>query len=316
VVTTDTAQADRLETELKVFTGDLPVYAFPDWETLPYDVFSPHPDIVSRRLWTLSRLPQLTEGILVVPVANLLQRLTPRNYIAGSSLLLDVGQRLDLEATRQRLETSGYHCVPQVVEHGDFAVRGSLLDLYPTGAELPYRIDLFDDDVESIRTFDPETPLSIDKVTSVELLPAREFPFTDEAIKRFRQAWRGQFEGDPQRSQIYREVSNGITPGGLEYYLPLFFDTTDNLFDYLPDNTLLVTPQEMDDTADEYWKELEARYEQRRHDPERPLLPPENSISIPTNCVTTARRGSGSVNRPLKRAKRKLSTTPPLPLPP
>ncbi len=274
VVTTDTANADRLETELKIFAGELPVFAFPDWETLPYDVFSPHPDIVSRRLWTLSRLPELTGGILVVPLANLLQRLTPGEYIAGTSLLLDVGQTLDLDTTRRRLEASGYHCVPQVVEHGDFAVRGSLLDLYPTGAELPYRIDLFDDEVESIRTFDPETQLSIDKVKSVELLPAREFPFTEEAIKDFRQAWRSQFEGDPQRSQIYREVSNGITPGGLEYYLPLFFDATDTLFDYLPANTLLITPTEMDDTADEFWNELEARYEQHRHDPERPLLPP------------------------------------------
>ncbi|GAB4348436.1 MAG: transcription-repair coupling factor [Gammaproteobacteria bacterium] len=273
-VTASTSEADRLEAELGVFAGDIPVHAFPDWETLPYDVFSPHPDIISRRLWTLSRLPTLRRGILVVPVANLLQRLSPRRYVEGSSLLMRVGQTLDLESMRRRLEANGYQCVPQVTEHGDFAVRGSLLDLYPTGAELPYRIDLFDDEVESIRTFDPETQRSIEKIDSVELLPAREFPFTEEAIKGFRQAWRSRFEGDPQRSQIYREVSNGITPGGIEYYLPLFFDETDTLFDYLPEHALLLTPAEMDGTADQFWEELESRYQQRRHDPERPLLPP------------------------------------------
>lgn len=270
----DAASVDRLEAELRVFVDDLPILAFPDWETLPYDVFSPHPDIVSRRLWTLSRLPTLARGILVVSVNNLLHRLAPPSYLAGASLLLDAGDTLDIDVMRSRLEASGYHCVPQVVEHGDFAVRGSLLDLYPTGAELPYRIDLFDDEVESIRTFDPETQRSLEKVTKVELLPAREFPFTEAAIRQFRQAWRSAFEGDPQRSQIYREVSNGITPGGLEYYLPLFFETTASLFDYLPVHTLLVGPQGLFDYAQTFWSELETRYEQRRHDIERPLLPP------------------------------------------
>ncbi len=270
----DAADVDRLERELQVFAAELPILAFPDWETLPYDVFSPHPDIVSRRLWTLSRLPALERGILVVSINNLLHRLAPRSYLSGASLVLDVGERLDLDAMRVRLEAGGYHCVPQVAEHGDFAVRGSLLDLYPSGAPLPYRIDLFDDEVESIRTFDPETQRSLDKVDKVELLPAREFPFTETAIRQFRQAWRSAFEGDPQRSQIYREVSNGITPGGLEYYLPLFFEATASLFDYLPEHTLLVGPQTLFDNAEGFWNELQARYEQRRHDIERPLLPP------------------------------------------
>ncbi|MBE2295401.1 MAG: transcription-repair coupling factor, partial [Phycisphaerales bacterium] len=271
----DGQTALRLENELRVFGGgELDILAFPDWETLPYDLFSPHQDIVSQRLATLYRLPQRRRGVLVVPVATLTQRLAPRGYLDGYVLLLRVGERLELENFRQRLEAAGYLCVSQVVEHGEFAVRGSILDLFPMGGERPYRIELFDDEVESIRDFDPDTQLSVAKVEHIELLPAREFPMDREAITRFRQAYRRQFEGDPQRGTIYREVSAGHAPGGIEYYLPLFFEQTATLFDYLPENTLTMRLEGTDRALVAFQEQLMERYEQRRHDLERPLLPP------------------------------------------
>jgi len=278
VVTADAATATRLEYELRFYLAhddSLPVLHFPDWETLPYDAFSPHQDIISERLATLYRLPALQRGVLIAPVATLMHRVAPQQYLAGHSLLLDVGQRLDLEAMRRRLESSGYRCVSQVIEHGEFAVRGSLLDLYPMGSNLPFRIELFDDEVESIRTFDPESQRSLDKVEHVQLLPAREFPLHDEAIKQFRQNYRLQFEGDPQRSLIYRDVSNGLAPPGIEYYLPLFFEQTATLFDYLPAQTLVLSTDGTDAAADGFWHECKERHEQLRHNIERPLLAPE-----------------------------------------
>ncbi|MGE0080000.1 MAG: transcription-repair coupling factor [Thiohalomonadaceae bacterium] len=277
VVTADTPTAARLEDELRFFVGhrdDLPVLHFPDWETLPYDMFSPHQDIVSERIATLYRLPTLTRGILVLPVATLMQRLAPREYIEGSSLVLDLGQRLDLEAMRTRLERSGYQYVSQVMEHGEFTVRGSLIDLFPMGAALPYRIELFDEEVESIRTFDPESQRSLEKVERVRLLPAREFPLHDEAIRHFRQAYREAFEGDPKASVIYRDVSNGLAPPGIEYYIPLFFEHTHTLVDYLPENTLLFTTEGVNDAVEGFWREAGERFELGRLDPSRPLLPP------------------------------------------
>ncbi|NMQ18378.1 transcription-repair coupling factor [Candidatus Competibacter phosphatis] len=271
----DSQTALRLETELRVFGGpDLDILAFPDWETLPYDLFSPHQDILSQRLATLYRLPQRRRGVLVVPVATLMQRLAPRGYLDGYALLLKVGERLDLEPFRQRLEAAGYVCVSQVVERGEFAVRGAILDLFPMGGERPYRIELFDDEVESIRDFDPDTQLSVTKVEHAELLPAREFPLDKETVTRFRQAYRRQFEGDPQRGAIYREVSAGHAPGGIEYYLPLFFEQTATLFDYLPENTLAIRLEGADQALMAFQEQLMERYEQRRHDAERPLLPP------------------------------------------
>ncbi|MER2583334.1 MAG: transcription-repair coupling factor [Candidatus Competibacter sp.] len=274
-VVPDSQIALRLETELRVFGGEsLDILAFPDWETLPYDVFSPHQDIVSQRLTALYRLPQRKRGVLVVPVATLMQRLAPRDYLDRYALLLKVGERLDPEDFRRRLEAAGYVCVSQVVEHGEFAVRGSIIDLFPMGAERPYRIELFDDEVESIRDFDPDTQLSVAKVKQIELLPAREFPLDKETISRFRQAYRRQFEGDPQRSAIYRDISAGNAPGGIEYYLPLFFEQTATLFDYLPEATLVVLLEGVTEAMAAFREQLMDRYEQRRYDAERPLLPP------------------------------------------
>ncbi len=279
----DSQTALSLQVELDFFTrgSGLNTLVFPDWETLPYDVFSPHQDIVSQRLATLYRLPAQRRGILIVPVATLMQRLAPRSYLDSYMLLLRVGERLDQNEFRQRLEAAGYTCVSQVMEHGEFAIRGALIDLFPTGSGQPYRIDLFDDEVESIRTFEPEGQRSIAKVDAIELLPAREFPLNKEAITRFRQAFRAQFAGDPQRSPLYREVSDGLAPGGIEYYLPLFFGTTATLFDYLPADTLVVALEGVEEALAAFQEQLHDRYEQRRHDVERPLLPPDHLFLEP-----------------------------------
>jgi len=288
----DSGTALRLEAELTFFTQDSSLHTsvFPDWETLPYDIFSPHQDIVSQRLTTLYRLSSQHRGILIIPVTTLVQRLPPRSYLDGHALLLSTGERLDQDDFRQRLEAAGYTCVSQVMEHGEFAIRGSIIDLFPTGSEQPYRIDLFDDEVESIRTFDPDNQRSLAKVTAIELLPAREFPLTKDAITRFRRAFRGCFEGDPQRSLIYREISNGIAPGGIEYYLPLFFATTETLFDYLPNATLAISLEGVAVALANFQEQLLDRYEQRRHDSERPLLPPPR-LFLDANAVQQALAG-------------------------
>jgi transcription-repair coupling factor (superfamily II helicase) len=274
VVARDTQRAQALESELKIFAGGLPVLHFPDWETLPYDAFSPHPEIVSQRIATLYQLPNVKRGVLVVPVATLMQRIAPRSHITGSGLVLAKGQKLDLASEQRRLEASGYRHVPQVAEPGDFAVRGALLDIFPMGTAEPYRIELFDDEVESIRSFDPETQRSQQQVDRVELLPAREFPLTDEAAKEFRGNLRERFPIDVRRCPLYQDMKEGVTPGGIEYYLPLFFQQTATLFDYLADDALFVLGEGAGEAADQFWTQTAERYDQRAHDIERPVLPP------------------------------------------
>ncbi len=277
VICDDVQEAGRLADELSFFLGDsaLPVTVFPDWETLPYDVFSPLPELVSQRLRTLHRLSRMPRGLVLAPVATVLQRILPRDFLEAHSLLLEVGQRIDFDAFRRQLEQAGYEPVSQVMAHGEFAVRGSLIDLFPMGGETPLRIDLFDDEIDSIRTFDVETQRTLEKIDRFSMLPAREFPTDEAGINRFRRAWRETFEGDPQRSLIYRDVSNGQMPGGIEYYLPLFFEHTATLFDYLPADTLVVRDADAGTVATAFMAEVARRYEQRRHDIERPLLPPE-----------------------------------------
>ena len=274
VVTRDTQRAHALEDELRIFAGTLPVLHFPDWETLPYDVFSPHPDIVSQRVATLYQLPGVKRGVLVVPAATLMQRIAPRAHIAGTGLMLRKGQKLDLAAEQRRLEACGYRHVPQVAEPGDFAVRGALIDIYPMGAGEPYRIELFDDEVESIRSFDPETQRSQQQVEKVELLPAREFPVTDEAAKDFRNRLRERFPIDVRRCPLYQDMKEGVTPGGIEYYLPLFFETTATLFDYLGEDAMFVLGEGAREASEQFWTQTAERYDQRAHDIERPVLPP------------------------------------------
>jgi len=279
IITPDTQTAYRLEYELRFYSGgsqQLPLLNFPDWETLPYDTFSPHQDIISDRLLTLYQLPQMSHGILVLPVSTVMQRLAPREFLEANSLVIKTGQQLDIEAIRQRLTRNSYRLVSQVMEHGEFAVRGSIIDLFPMGSRIPYRIELFDNEIETIRSFDPESQRSLEQVEQVNLLPAREFPLTEQAITHFRQAFRAAFEGDPNNSSIYRDVSNGITPPGIEYYLPLFFEQTATIFDYLPDNSVLCLVNDARPAADTTWQEIEHRYEQRRYDLQRPILPPQD----------------------------------------
>jgi transcription-repair coupling factor (superfamily II helicase) len=273
-VTADSRAARTLQDELAVFAGDLPVLHFPDWETLPYDLFAPHPQLVSQRIDTLNRLPGTRRGVLVVPVSTLMQRLAPRTHIAGSGLSVARGQRLNLADEQRRLEASGYRHVPQVGEHGEFSVRGALLDIFPMGVDEPYRIELFDDEIESIRAFDPETQRSSHPVEAVNLLPAREFPLTDEAMRAFRDRLRERFPIDVRRCPLYQDMKQGVTPGGIEYYLPLFFDATETLFDYLGDEALFVLANHSLEAAETFWTQTGERYDQRAHDIERPVLPP------------------------------------------
>ncbi|MES9843404.1 MAG: transcription-repair coupling factor [Candidatus Sedimenticola sp. PURPLELP] len=294
VLANDMQAALHLEHSLGFFLQeeDIPVFSFPDWETLPYDVFSPLPELISQRLLTLYRLSSLKRGVLVVPVSTLLQRLPPKSYLDGNSLIIGVGEEMQLDTMRLGLEKAGYQCVSQVIAHGEFAVRGSLLDLFPMGSSTPYRIDLFDEEIETIRTFDPETQRTIEKVDRIEMLPAREFPLDEDGITRFRQAFRNNFEGDPQRSLIYREVSEGNAPGGLEYYIPLFFEETATLFDYLPENPLIIQFEDARAEADNFLTQVANRYEQRRHDTERPLLPPGRLYLDGDEMAASLNRGS------------------------
>ena len=280
-VTRDTQRASTLEEELRIFAAGLPVLHFPDWETLPYDVFSPHPEIVSQRIATLYQLPSVTRGVLVVPVATLMQRIAPRAHITGAGLVLNKGQRLDMATEQRRLESAGYRHVAQVGEPGDFAVRGALIDIFPMGTAEPYRIELFDDEVESIRSFDPETQRSQQQVESVDLLPAREFPVTDEAAKNFRTRLRERFPIDIRRCPLYQDMREGVTPGGIEYYLPLFFEHTATLFDYLADSALFVLGEGVAESAEQFWTQTAHRYDQRAHDIERPVLPPAELYLAP-----------------------------------
>ncbi len=277
VIAPDTQGAELLADQIAFFASgsDVPAITFPDWETLPYDVFSPYQDIISERLATLYRLPSLARGLLIVSAPTLLQRLPPRDFIERNSLLLKRGDRLDLDTMRARLDAAGYRCVAQVMEHGEFAVRGALLDLFPMGSREPFRIDLFDDEIETIRTFDPESQRSLDSRDDIRLLPAREFPLDEAAIRLFRQRFRASFEGDPQNCNVYREVSQGNAPAGAEYYLPLFLEQTATLFDYLPAGSCIVQLDATDRAAATFQEQLQERYEARRHDRERPILPPE-----------------------------------------
>ena len=281
VLTDDTATAHRLELEALFYLAgeNLPILHFPDWETLPYDTFSPHQDIVSERLNTLHQLPHFTRGILLVPISTIMHRLAPHDFLEGNTLLLKTGDHFDIEQWRAKLEKAGYRAASQVIEHGEFAVRGAIIDLFPMGSKRPFRIDLFDDEVDTLRTFDPETQRSIESLNSIEMLPAREFPTTEDSIQHFRQQFREHFDGDPQRSLIYREVTQGNMPGGIEYYLPLFLTKTNSLIDYLPTNTLLFNINDPHHAASTFWQEIEQRYQQYI-DVDRPLLAP-NVMFIP-----------------------------------
>ncbi|HSP00222.1 MAG TPA: transcription-repair coupling factor, partial [Thioalkalivibrio sp.] len=287
VITRSTDEAIRLEQAMRFYLGlpveedqpavtpdGLEVLSLPDWETLPYDLFSPHQDITSRRIRALHRLPATSHGVLVVPARTLMHRLPPVDYLQGNTLLLEVGQTLHIDSWRMQLEAAGYRHAENVYEHGEYAVRGAILDIFPMGASLPYRIDLFDDEIETLRTFDPETQRSIERIEKIELLPANEFPWHKEARSGFRNRWFEQFPNADKDAPIYQDVTHGITPPGIEYYLPLFFEHTATLFDYLPAQTLVFTASGLNEAAEHFDADTRDRYEERRHDRMRPILPP------------------------------------------
>ncbi len=294
-VVADEHGAYRLQDELAFFAGEeLTVRHFPDWETLPYDVFSPHADIISERLALLHALPRMGRGILIVAADTLLQPLPPAEFVDARALVLNVGDTLDPIALRERLEAAGYASVSEVHAHGEFALRGAVMDLFPMGSATPYRLDLFDDEIETIRGFDPDTQRSTGKLDAIRLLPAREYPLDDEAIKAFRQRYRQRFSGDPAASIIYRDVSRGVPPGGIESYLPLFFEHTAQLFDYLPDSAVIAELGDVEAALATAWSTVESRYEQRSVDPDRPLLAPEKAF-VPKAVLMDALAQRGAV---------------------
>jgi len=290
LILTQTAQdAGRLVDELAWFEPSLSVRLFPDWETLPYDPLSPHPDLVSERLSALWLASQGKVDVLVAPAATAAQRLCPPAYLNAHAFLLKEKDKLDGEKLRARLTQAGYHAVNQVLSPGEFTVRGGIIDLYPMGTTLPYRLDLFDDEIESIRTFDPDTQRTLYKVAEIRLLPAREVPMDDNGISHFRQSFRERFEGDPSKSQIYKDVSNKLAPGGVEYYLPLFFEDTATLFDYLAEDTVLVLHGDIQEAVENFWRDTQSRHRLMQGDKNRPLLKPEDLFLMPDGFFGTMR---------------------------
>jgi transcription-repair coupling factor (superfamily II helicase) len=275
VITSNAFEAQRLLEEIPYFAPNISVNLLPDWETLPYDVFSPHPDLISERLATLYQISQNQCDVVIVPIATSLLRLPPVSYFAGHTFMLAKGQKLDLEALRHQCAQAGYHHVSQVISPGEFSVRGGLVDLFPMGSVFPFRIDLFDDEIESIRTFDVDTQRSLYPVPEIRLLPAREFPLDENGIAKFRSNFREQFEGDPQRATIYKNVSKGTASGGIEWYLPLFFDATATIFDYLNKDTVICLHGALDKAAQSFWFDAQSRYKLMAYDSEKPILKPE-----------------------------------------
>ena len=281
VLTQSAQDAARIAEEMAWFQPNLAVRPFPDWETLPWDPISPHPDLVSERLSALWLASTGQVDVLVAPAATAMQRLCPPAFLNAHAFLLKTGDRLDAERLRARLTEAGYGCVSQVLSPGEFAVRGGIIDLFPMGTVQPYRIDLFDDEIESIRVFDPDTQRTLYKVAEIHLLPAREIPLDEAGITRFRQNFRDRFEGDPSKSRIYKDVSNKLAPAGIEYYLPLFFDATATLFEYLAADTTLVLHGDIQEAVEGFWRETQSRHRLLQGDRQRPLLDPNALFLAP-----------------------------------
>ncbi len=290
VITTDMQSAIGLQAEIRQFT-QLEVNHLPDWETLPYDSFSPHQDIISARLSLLYRLPTLQRGVLILPINTLMQRVCPHSFIDTHALMMHKGERLSQQNLTRRLIQAGYRHVEQVLSHGEFATRGALLDLFPMGSEQPYRIDFFDDEIDSLRTFDIDTQRSLQQVDAVHLLPAHEFPIDKNSIELFRSQWREKFEVIREPEHLYQQVSKGALPTGIEYWQPLFFNQPlPDLLSYLPTNTLLVTKGEIQDSSQAFWSDIQQRYDNRRVDPMRPLLEPDQVWLRPDTLFTLFKR--------------------------
>jgi len=297
VITPTTADAYRLQEELAFFLNPendnsfldktahqktdssikepIRIELFPDWETLPYDTFSPHEDIISQRIGTLAQLANWSEGILILALPTLMHRLAPTSFVSGHSLSIRVGDQIGIDDLRNRFIKAGYRRVDNVFEHGEFAIRGAILDVFPMGTNQPIRIDYFDDEIETLRTFDPESQRSLDPISSIDLLPAREFPLTDTSLRTFKAQWQEAFSHHSAGSSIYKDIDSGIVPAGIEYYLPLFFDDTSTLFDYLPQNTKVFMPKGLTDICDKFSQDIQQRYHEYNVDRMRPLLAPE-----------------------------------------
>lgn len=289
VMCANAVDAQRLSQELAYFAPDARVRLLPDWETLPYDTFSPHQDLVSERLATLHDLGEGRCDILLVPATTALYRMPPASFMAAYTFSFAQGERLDEAKLKAQLTLAGYEHVSQVVRPGEYCVRGSLIDLFPMGSPLPYRIDLFDDQVDSIRAFDPDTQRSLYPVRDVRLLPGREFPFDEAARTAFRSRWRETFEGDPSRATIYKDIGNGVPSAGIEYYLPLFFDETATLFHYLPQNAHLVFAGDLDASIRRFTADTKQRYAFMSHDRERPILEPQRLFLSDEDFFTLAK---------------------------
>lgn len=285
ILAADAQSAQRLQAEMPFFDPALRIALFPDWETLPYDHFSPHNDLISERLATLWQIRQGECDVVIAPLSTAMTRLAPVSFLLGRTFFLKTGEKLDADRLRQDLITAGYDHVTQVMVPGEFSIRGGLIDLFPMGSLLPYRIDLFDQDIETLRTFDPDTQRTLYPVQEIRMLPAREYPADPDGITRFRQNYREKIEGDPSRSRIYRDVSDGLFPAGIEYYLPLFFAETATLFDYVGSDALLALHHIGADEAEAFWQEVAARHQMARGDSERPVLPPAELFLRPDDFM-------------------------------
>ena len=296
VIANNSRRMKLLQDEIAFFIRDhstAPLLSLSDWECLPYDVVSPQPEIISDRLRTLAQIPHLEQGILLSTVPALMQRLPPSKYISGHSFFLETGQIVDPDNLRKRLQEAGYLAVSQVLCQGEYAIRGGVIDIYPMGSSDPFRLDLFGNQLETIRLFDPESQRSSDTRNSIELLPGREYPTDHDAINQFRTNFRRQFEGDPQKHLVYREISKGNLLTGLDYFWPLFYSQTDTLFEHLPSNATWVLDKDFRDSVDKHWAAIVDRHKLACLVPERLPLPPEQLYAAPAEI---SRRVNSEVN--------------------
>ena len=274
VVAASPLDAQRLQEEIVWFAPALRVHLLPDWETLPYDSFSPHQDLISERLATLHAVVRGECDVLIAAAGTALLRMAPPTFLGGHTFFLKKGDRLNLDKLREQFAIGGYQPVTNVVTAGEYSVRGGIVDLYPMGTALPYRIELFDDEVETIRVFDVDSQRTLYPVPEIRLLPAREFPIGEPGRVKFRQRFRETFEGDASRIALYKDVSTGALPAGIEYYLPLFFDETATLFDYLPQDAVLLLHHDVPAAIAEFWRDLQGRYDMLKGDRSRPVMAP------------------------------------------
>ena len=294
IIAQNSLSAEKIFSELKFFLkkSENVVY-LPDWETLIYDSFSPHDDIISNRLEVLNKIQENPYLLLVAPCQTLMHKLPPPSFVFGSSLLIETEQEINIGELRQNLKTKVYREVKTVVAHGEYAIRGSIIDIFPMGSETPYRVDLFDNIVDSIRTFDPETQRSLVKKNKISMFPAKEFPFTKTDINYFKNQWHIHFGGEPKHCPVYRDVSNGIPPAGIEYYLKFFFEQTATIFDYLPNETMIFS-ESIEEQVKEFWRNAETRYQSLRFDIRRPILPKKDIILDPDDFFGCMRSRSFS----------------------